>query len=81
MSSCVDANATTLTTIIAAGLFITSEILPYMSKVKGNGIVEILTLFLKDKISKKTECSHSGEEGGDVENPRTLINPNDDPGV
>lgn len=54
MESCSD-NITTLTTLLASGLFIVSEMLPYMSKVKGNGIIQMVSDSLLEYLKKSKD--------------------------
>lgn len=54
MDSCVD-NAAAITTAISAVLFLVSEILPFTTKVKGNGIVQIISDVLVAYIKKTNE--------------------------
>ena len=42
MDSCVD-SVTSVTTVLASALFLISEVLPFTTKVKGNGIVQIIS--------------------------------------
>jgi|688.fasta_scaffold1718147_2 hypothetical protein len=61
MDTCTD-NITTLTTLLASGLFIVSEMLPYMSKVKGNGIVQIISDSLLEYLKKTRVQQTPGEQ-------------------
>lgn len=51
MSDCVD-QTPLLTTIIASGLLVISEILPYFKEVKGNGIVQAIISGMKSFLAK-----------------------------
>jgi hypothetical protein len=61
-SSCVDNNITTFTTILASGLFIVSEALPYMTKIKGNGILQIISDSLLEYLKKTKTTNRLTEE-------------------
>lgn len=51
MESCTD-SVTTVTTILASALFLLSELLPFTSKVKGNGVVQVISDILIAYIRK-----------------------------
>lgn len=51
-TQCVD-NATLLSTIIASSLLIVSEVLPYFTSVKANGITQVIATVLKTFIKKQ----------------------------
>ena len=51
MSDCID-QTPILTTIIASGLLVISEILPYFKEVKGNGIVQAIISGMKNFLAK-----------------------------
>lgn len=51
-TQCID-NATLLSTIIASSLLIVSEILPYFTSVKANGITGVVASVLKTFIKKQ----------------------------
>lgn len=50
--TCED-NTALLTTIAASGLLIVSEILPYLSQVKGNGIIAVILEVAKKIVVQK----------------------------
>lgn len=58
---CVD-NTTVLSTIIASSLLIVSEILPYFTSIKGDGITQViigaLKAFIKKEQDQKNDIEH-----------------------
>lgn len=51
-----DNNLTYYASLVSGGLLIISEALPYVSKIKGNGIIQVLTsLFTNYEENKKQE--------------------------
>lgn len=59
MDSCVD-SVTTITTVLVSALFLISEVLPFTTKVKGNGIVQIISDVLVTYL-KKTKGTEEEE--------------------
>jgi hypothetical protein len=67
-----DNSITFYTTILSGGLFAISELLPYISKVKGNGIIQVLlNSFSKYDESRKEEEKKEKER---IENQTALLN-------
>lgn len=54
MDSCTD-SVTTVTTVLASALFLISEVLPFTTKVKGNGVVQIISDVLVSYLKKRNE--------------------------
>lgn len=54
METCTD-NTTVITTLLASGLFIVSEMLPFLSNIKGNGIIEAVSEAIANYLKKKKE--------------------------
>ena len=52
--TCID-NASLLSTIVASSLLIISEVLPYFSSVKGNGITQVIAGILKTFVRKEEQ--------------------------
>lgn len=60
MDSCVD-NTTAITTVLASILFLVSEVLPFTSKVKGDGIVQVISDVLVTYLKKSQEIQETQE--------------------
>lgn len=61
MDSCVN-DLATVTSGVVTCLFILSEILPYISKVKGNGITQVISDILLVYINKNKKSIQDEEQ-------------------
>lgn len=60
-------------TIILGVLFLTSEVLPYIKKNKGNGIMETLVCLLRGSSCMAEKLADTIEKKSEVNNPENKV--------
>lgn len=54
---CQQDTSVIISTIVASGLLVLSELLPFATKIKSNGIIQAIFSLLSDQIKKKETIS------------------------